>query len=50
MTTVLTLNGSHDLQLFEFTLTATGIVVDGEPNFEDWQTVGQFLQRANGAV
>lgn len=43
-------NDPRDIQLANATLTATGIVFDGKLSFDDWQGVGEFLERAESGV
>lgn len=40
----------RDIQLGAFTLHAVGLQIDGEPTFDDWVGVGQYLERCEGAV
>ncbi len=39
-----------ELTLPGFTLTATGLDVEGEPSFEQWQQAGQSLRQLDGAL
>ena len=39
-----------DLTLGKFTLTEVGIEVHGKPTFEEWQGVGDFIQRTHKAA
>lgn len=39
----------NDLVLGSFTLTKTGITVEGEPTFREWSKVGEFIQRAHNS-
>lgn len=38
------------LSIAGFSLSKCGIVPNGNPSFEDWQTLGQWLRFAEGAV
>lgn len=38
------------LSLQGFTLSRTGLSPDGEPTYEQWETVGTFLRQAEGSV
>jgi N6-adenosine-specific RNA methylase IME4 len=40
----------RDITLGGCRLTASGIVFDGAPTFEEWESAGAFLQRCEGAV
>lgn len=40
----------RDIQLGNCTLTARGIVFQGELSFDDWKGVGEFLERAESGV
>jgi len=40
----------RDMTIAGFTLTATGLIIDGQPSFEDWQRVGAFIERAGSGV
>lgn len=41
---------SSNLIVNGFTLTATGLVPNGEPSYEDWYACGEWLKRAEKAV
>jgi N6-adenosine-specific RNA methylase IME4 len=41
---------AKQLPLGKFTLGSGGLVVNGEPSFEEWQQIGAFLAHAEGAV
>lgn len=41
---------SASLSITGFSLSKCGIVPNGNPSFEDWQTLGQWLRFAEGAV
>lgn len=40
----------HNLVVNGFTLTATGLIPNGEPSYNDWYSCGEWLKRAEKAV
>ncbi len=40
----------RDISLSGFTLSAVGVVIEGQPSLEEWQTAMQYVHRAGGAV
>ena len=48
MNTIAKRNG--DLTLPGFTLTQTGLTVEGEPSFDQWQQAGKTLRQLDGAL
>ena len=40
----------HDLEVSGFRLTATGLVPNGNPSYDDWTQCGEWLKRAEKAV
>lgn len=40
----------RDITIGSMTLSATGIVFDGEVSFDDWQAAGALIERAHGGV
>ena len=42
--------GGGPLQLGQFSLDTTALVVRGEPSFDEWESVGAFLHQVDGAV
>lgn len=43
-------HNSSEMIIGGFTLSNTGVSVEGDPTLEEWQTAMQFVQRAGGAV
>ncbi len=41
---------SECLALPGFVLSTTGLIADGSPSFDQWQSVGQFLRYADGSL
>ena len=50
MTKALAKRDPRDIQLAGATLTSTGIVFDGEMSFDEWEGIGQFIERSEGAI
>lgn len=50
MTTAIQRRDGDELQLGLFRLARTGLIVDGDPTFDEWQDCGRTLQRIEGAV
>ncbi len=50
MTKAIAKRDPRDIQLTGFTLTGTGIISDGKATIDDWLAMGQFIERAEGAV
>jgi len=46
----LTLTGERGLTTGPFELTKTGLLVEGEATFDQWERAGEFLRQAEGAV
>ena len=45
----ISLNESRDLQLPGFRLTATGVVIEGNPELGEWKAAMQFVSRTGGS-
>ncbi len=43
-------DGTGVLQLGLFSLNATGLLVSGDPSYDEWEKCGSFIQRVEGAV
>lgn len=50
MTNALTNIASKNITIGKFRLAETGLIVDGDPSYEEWLTCGDFLQQAEKAV
>ena len=42
--------GSKNITIGKFKLAETGLIVDGDPTYEEWEDCGEFLKQAEKAV
>ncbi len=44
------INLNKDIEFSGFKLTKTGLEINGKPTFEQWEQMGKFIKKAEGAV